>query len=131
MKYITPFLLLLMTSCSQEFILRPKVEGQILDSANKDPLKGVKVEFIDCFQSDCNGEKPSFTDKDGVFSIKEESKDYFLFKPHRDTRPYYSFMLLISHKDYVSDTIDIREYQQYSEVIILDSINLVRKGGSK
>ncbi|ADV50561.1 hypothetical protein Celal_3295 [Cellulophaga algicola DSM 14237] len=124
MRLFILIILLTMSSCKKDFILRANLEGKVFNHSTKKPINNAKVLFIDCLNSDCNGEIPTFTNEQGDFYIKKEIKKYFLIKPNKYSRPYYSYTLVISKKGYISDTIDIRNYNIKSNTIILDVIEL-------
>lgn len=115
-------ILLTMTSCRKDFILRESLEGKVFNHSTKKPINNAKVLFIDCLNSDCNGETPILTNEKGLFYIKKEIKKYFFTKPDKHSRPYYSYTLVISKKGYISDTIDVRNYKKTLGIILLDSI---------
>ena len=120
---IYSFLLLTLFSCLNEFVLRPNIKGFVYD-VNNNPINNAKVIFIDCLNSTCNNELPTFTDKKGQFIINKEIKKYIFIKPNKYNRPYYSYMLTISKDGYLSDTLDIREYDKKSNFVFLDTIKL-------
>jgi len=117
------FLVFLLFSCSKELVLRPEVRGNVY---NKDriPVDGAEVTFIDCLNSDCNGEKPVYTNKEGKFEIRKEAMKYRLKKPHKYKRPHYSYTMIVKKKDYFTDTIDIREWKKVNNLLTIDSIIL-------
>jgi len=124
MRLFILLILLTMTSCRKDFTLRANLEGKVINHSTKKPINNAKVLFIDCLNSDCNGEAPTFTNEKGLFYIKKEIKKYFFTKPHKYSRPYYSYTLVISKKGYISDTIDIRNHKKTLGIILLDSIKL-------
>jgi hypothetical protein len=116
-------MLLLFTSCSGKYTLRPEIRGAVFDESNS-PIEGAEVTFIDCYNSDCNGEKVSLTTQNGTFTIKKEFKTYILYKPEQHNRPYYSYTMTVKKKNYIMDTIDIRKKEISDNVIIIDTITL-------
>ncbi len=126
MKVFVYFLILYsLSSCSKEFILRSKIEGNIHNN-NNIPIKNAKLLFIDCLNSDCNGEIPNYTNENGTFTIEKEIKTYLFMAPSKSSRPFYSYNLVVSKDGYISDTLDIREYKNTANVIYLDSIKLFK-----
>ena len=121
--YILIYILVLFTSCSEKYTLRPEIRGVVFDK-NNSPIEGAEVTFIDCYNSDCNGEKVSLTTQNGTFIIKKEFKTYILYKPEQHNRPYYSYTMTIKKKNYIIDTIDIRKKKNLNDVIIIDTITL-------
>ena len=56
-----------MISCKKNFILRANLEGKVFSHSTKKPINNAKVLFINCLNSDCNAETPTFTNEKGNF----------------------------------------------------------------
>ncbi|CAA0167443.1 hypothetical protein [Tenacibaculum maritimum] len=126
MRYI--LLILLLTSCTKKYVLRPKISGSIYNK-NRIPINDVEIVFIDCLNSDCNGEKAVYSDEKGRFVIKKEIITYLFNKPHKYKRPYYSHTMIIKKEGYKTDTVDIRKWKVKNNIVEMDSIilNLIKK----
>ncbi len=126
MKKSYILLILLLISCSKEYVLRPQINGCVYNKEGV-PINNAEVVFIDCSNSDCNGERPVYSDEKGRFVIKKEFMTYIFSKPHKYTRPYYSYTMTVKKEGYITDTIDIRKYEEDSNVIMLDTLYLIPK----
>lgn len=113
---------LLLGSCTTELVLRPSVEGVVCDNNGK-PIKNVSITFLDCYRSDCVGEKKTATKKDGSFFLQKQSVSYFILKPAKENRSIYSSVIVFEKKEYKEDTIDIRKINKKYK-IQLDTIFL-------
>ncbi|WP_407480998.1 hypothetical protein [Elizabethkingia meningoseptica] len=111
-----------LTSCHHEWVLRPKIEGKILEESTKKPI----VSKIATLPVD--GELPEVvvSNKDnGYFYFpKISTKEWSFFGTEKPKGPPVTNKIIIQAEGYKTDTLDYTNYSSKDNVINIGHILL-------